>query len=292
VPTLLSAERALEVAAVLGEGPVWDDRNSSLLFVDIVGETVHRYHPTTGAHNSFPTAAPVGAVALRDDDELMLALAGHFARCGADGSLIETFGDFRADATSVRFNDGKVDPWGRFVAGTMDWNERDALGSLYQLSPTGEVAVLADKVTVSNGLDWSADRRQLFYVDSPTRRIDTFDVDPDTGTLSRRRVHLETDPELGFPDGLTIDVEGCIWLACWGGSRVCRFTPDGHLDKVISLPVARVSSVAFGGARLDCLYITTAAGAAPEHPGAGSARGGDLFVADPGTQGWPTRRFG
>ena len=131
----LRADRALEVGAVLGEGPVWDDRSSSLLFVDIKGERVHRYEPETGAHTSFPTGAPVGAVVLGQDGGLLLALLDHFATCCADGTGIEAVGDFRSDATSVRFNDGKVDPWGRFVAGTMDWKEHDAVADGRRHSP-------------------------------------------------------------------------------------------------------------------------------------------------------------
>lgn len=288
----LRADRALEVGAVLGEGPVWDDRSSSLLFVDIKGERVHRYEPETGAHTSFPTGAPVGAVVLGQDGGLLLALLDHFATCCADGTGIEAVGDFRSDATSVRFNDGKVDPWGRFVAGTMDWKEHDAIGSLYTLSPTGDVTVLVDSVTVSNGLDWSADLSQLFYVDSVLRRIDVFEVDPDSGALSGRQIHREIDLDDGFPDGLAIDVEDCIWLACYGGSKVCRFTPDGRLDKVVSLPVPRVTSVAFGGPELDRLYITTAAGGSLDGPDSSPDGGGDLYVADPGTQGRPAHRFG
>ena len=288
----MNAEIAFEVHAGLGESPVWDERDGSVVFVDIEGKSVHRFRPGRGEHSSFLCEVPVGAVGLRRDGGLVLALVDHFALCEADGSSMRAFGSLVTDVGRVRFNDGEVDPWGRFVAGTMDWQQAEPLGSLYRLSDDGEVCKVIEGVTISNGLAWAADRRKLFYVDTPTRRIDVFDVDPETGVLSGRRTHLEIDRACGDPDGLALDIEGCIWLACYKGSQVRRYTPDGRLDRVVRLPVTHVTSVAFGGARLDELYITTAAGSHADGAGRVEHHGGDLFVAEPGVQGHLPNRFG
>lgn len=289
----LQADVALAVHAELGEGPVWDDRDGSLLFVDIAGRAVHRYHPATGSSSSFATGVEIGAAGLRDDGGLVLALAAGFARCGAGGEDIEAVPGFATEVALVRFNDGEVDPWGRFVAGTMHWGASDPVGGLYRLSPDGSVEQLLSGVTISNGLAWTADRTALYYVDTPTLRVDRFDVDPDDGTMTGRRRAITIDAdEHGSPDGIALDVEGCIWVACYEGARVCRFTPEGVLDKIVRLPVSCVTSVAFGGAHLDQLYVTTGRSDDESGVSAPEAHGGDLFVVDPSVAGMLPARFG
>ncbi len=289
----LRADVALEVQALLGEGPVWDDRDSSLLFVDIEGERVHRFDPSTGAHTSFATGAVVGSVGLRADGGLVLAMLGGFALSGPSGEDLEPVAGFAADATRVRFNDGEVDPWGRFVAGTMDWGKTEPLGELYELSPDGSVTTLVTGVTISTGLAWTPDHRTLYYVDTPTLGVDVFDVDPVDGTLSGRRRHLDIEEaEHGRPDGIALDVEGCLWVAFYGGSRVCRFTPDGQLDTIVRLPASCVTSVAFAGEDLDTLFVTTARTDLEASARAGEPHAGALFVVEPGTSGLSPARFG
>lgn len=289
----LQAELALEVQAELGEGPVWDDRDGSLLFVDIEGEVVHRFTPGSGAHVTFATGAHVGSVGLRRDGGLVLALVDGFARSGPHGEELASIPGFSTDRRVVRFNDGEVDPWGGFVAGTMDWRFTKPLGSLYRLAPDGGVTTLLTGVTISNGLAWTVDRRTLYYVDTPTLGVDVFDVDPDDGTISgRRRAIVVDESEHGRPDGIALDVEGCLWVACYGGARVCRFTPDGRLDRVVRLPASCVTSVAFAGPDLDELYITTARTDLDSAGLAAEAHAGDLFVVDPGVAGILPARFG
>lgn len=288
----LAAELALEVGASLAEGPLWDERDGSLLFVDIDAGAVHRYAPATGLVESFATGSTVGAVGLRSDGGLVLALAESFARSDRAGGAFEQVPGFSVDGRAVRFNDGEVDPWGRFVAGTMDREKTAPLGSLYRLAPDGSVELLVSGVTISNGLAWSADRRRLYYVDTPTGSIDVFDVDPDTGAMSGRRSAVEVAPEHGMPDGIALDVEGCLWVACYGGGRVCRFTPSGRLDAILRLPASYVTSVAFGGARLEDLYVTTASCDLDDRSRAAEPHAGDLFVATPGIGGYAPSRFG
>lgn len=285
----LRADVALEVQAALGEGPVWDERDATLLFLDVPSGIVHRFDPATGRHDHFATGEPVGAVGVREDGGLVLALVEGFARSGPRGENLEPIPGFSTDRAEVRFNDGEVDPWGRFVAGTMHWGGDRPVGALYRLSPDGSVETLLSGVTVSNGLAWTPDRSALYYVDTPTSGVDVFDVDPDDGTMTGRRRHVTLDTsEHGLPDGIALDADGCLWVACYGGGRVLRFTPDGALDAIVRLPVAKVTSVAFAGPRLDQLFVTTG-GHAPD--GAGEEHAGDLFVVEPGVSGLAPSRF-
>jgi sugar lactone lactonase YvrE len=285
------ADVVLEVGAVLGEGPVWDDREQRLLFVDILGERVHWFWPELGTHSSSPADGPVGAVALCEDGGLLLARHDCFVHAGARGEGRSVVGGFRADGRAVRFNDGKVDPWGRFVAGTMDWEQSAPIGALHMLRPDGSVTTLLQNVTVSNGLAWSADGGVLYYIDSPTHRVDAFDVDPGSGALSGRRTVVEVGPV--FPDGMAIDDEGCLWVALWDGGRVQRYAPDGRALEVVAVPEGgHVSSVAFGGGGMSTLYITTARDGLSEAELSGAPHAGDLFAFEAPVTAPAPFRFG
>jgi sugar lactone lactonase YvrE len=286
----LEAELALGVQAELGEGPVWDERSQELYFVDITAHRVHAFAPESGAHRSFPTNGPVGAVVLRDDGGLVLAGGDGFFFAGPDGTGLERFGEFQIDSVTVRFNDGKVSPGGHFLAGTMDHDEERTVGSLYILKADGGVSVLLDPVSISNGLAWDADGTTFYYIDTPTHRIDAFNFDQGTGEISNRRVVAEiTD---AGPDGMAIDAEGYLWVACWGGSRVDRVNPaDGRRVATLRVPTSHVSSVAFGGPSLEDLYITTARHNLSAAQLATEPHAGDLFVARAGVPGVASERF-
>jgi sugar lactone lactonase YvrE len=285
------AEPVLEVGATLGEGPVWDDREQQLLFVDILGERVHWFHPGLGTHHSSVTDGPVGAVALREDGGLVLARLDCFVRAGPSGEGRAEVEGFRVDGHAVRFNDGKVDPWGRFVAGTMDWGQEAPIGALHMLWPDDSVTTLLENVTLSNGLAWSADGDVLYYIDSPTHRVDAFDVDPASGALSARRTVIEVGDV--FPDGMAIDDEGCLWVAIWDLGRVRRYAPDGRLLEVLDVPEGgHVSSVAFGGPGMSTLYITTARDGLTEAELARAPHAGDLFAFEASVTGPAPFRFG
>jgi sugar lactone lactonase YvrE len=286
----LTAEIALEVHAQLGEGPVWDEELQKLSFVDIVGQRVHTFSPATGEHHVFETGRPVGAVVLRDDGGLVLAAHDAFFLAERDGSVIEQFGEFSVDGAQVRFNDGKVDPQGRFYAGTMHRDQSEIVGSLYMLDADGTVTSVLEEVGISNGLSWSADGTTMYYIDTPRHQVDAFDVDPESGALSNRRVIAEV-PDAS-PDGMAIDVEGYLWVACWGGKRVERIDPStGERLAIVHVPASNTSSVAFGGPDLDDLYITTAREGLDDAQLATEPHAGDLFVAHPGVSGPPAHRF-
>ncbi len=284
------ADIALELHAQLGEGPVWDERAQRLFFVDIMGQRVHSFEPTTGQHQNFEVGRPVGCVVLREDGGLVLAAHDGFFLANRDGSGLKSFGDVEIDGARVRFNDGKVCPRGRLLAGTMDWTKQQPVGALYILRGDGGVSVLLEDITISNGLAWTEDGRTLYYIDTPRQQIDAFDFDLETGAISNRR------PIASFtgvaPDGMAIDSEGCLWVACWGGYRVERIDPGtGRALETVRVPARQVSSVAFGGPGLDEMYITTAWDDLTPEQRAGDPHAGDLFVAHPGVSGPPAYRF-
>jgi sugar lactone lactonase YvrE len=290
---VLDAEVAVPAQCQLGEGPVWDPDRGLLWWVDILAGHVHSIDPSTGARTRFDVGDAVGAVGLIRSGGLVLALADGFALAGADGQDLTRVPGLSIDRTALRFNDGKPDPWGNFIAGTMACDESgNPPGSLYRLSPAGTVTELFGDVGLSNGLDWTDDRRLFYYADSTIGRVDLFDTDPDTGALSGRRPFVTVPESEGVPDGLTLDAEGCLWLAVWGSGEVRRYTPDGRLDTVVRLPAWHVTSAAFGGPGLATLYITCAWEGLTPAERAEQPHAGDIFACTPGVTGRTPFLFG
>lgn len=302
----LSADIAVPSQCYLAEGPVWDPSRRLLRWVDINPGHVHALDPATGAHTRFapagadgpavprPDAVPVGAVGLTSDGGLVLALADHFALGPAEpdadgGYRLAHIAGFGVHASQVRFNDGKPSPWGDFWAGTMPWRDGGPSCSLYRLGTNGQVTELFGGVGLSNGLDWSDDRRRFYYADSTSGGVDVFACDPETGALGERRRFVTV--EAGIPDGLALDAEGGLWLAVFGIGEVRRYTPSGELDAVVRLPVDQPTSVAFGGDDLATLYITTAREDLTPAQVAAQPHAGDIFACAPGVTGRPPNRF-
>ncbi|MER5832179.1 SMP-30/gluconolactonase/LRE family protein [Streptomyces sp. NPDC002130] len=262
-------EVAVRAEAELGEGPTWDAATGRLLWIDILGSRLHTYDPATGRRTLRRTEQHIGAVKPRAGGGLVLNLR--------DGvGLLDPDGTFRwlhhEPVPGRRANDAAVAPDGALWAGTMRYDEAPGGGTLSRVTGDGTAEVVLDDVAVSNGTGWSPDGRLMYYVDSPTRRLDVFDYAD--GRISGRRTLAEIEESAGFPDGLTVDAEGCVWVALWQGSAVRRYTPDGELDRVIELPVPLVTACAFGGAGLTDLYVTTARVGLTEPP----ALAGSLFV--------------
>jgi sugar lactone lactonase YvrE len=289
VRTLAAAELLVDARARLGEGPVWDARASRLAWVDIEGQALHSTDPLTGDTTTQAMPMAIGVAVPRASGGFVAALEDGFYSIDAAGGT-DRLVKIDTQSGSLRFNDGACDPAGRFIAGTMDRNERPGAGSLYRLDADLRVTVLVEGVTISNGLGWSPDGETMYYVDTPTMRIDAFDYDPESGATSRRRPFVELEGP-GRPDGLCVDVEGAVWIALWPGWCVRRYLADGTLDASIPLPVAEVSSCAFGGDGLDSLFITTAwAGLSAEERSSQPLAGG-LFRATPGVSGLPRAAF-
>jgi sugar lactone lactonase YvrE len=285
---VLEAEVAVTAGCELAESPVWDTRRGLLRWVDILPGQVHALDPATGAHTWFDAGDPVGAVGLARSGRLVLALVDGFALADHDGRRLTRLPRLGIDRTVLRFNDGKPDPWGNFCAGTMAWDERNGPPcTLYRLSPDGTVTELVRGIGLSNGLDWTDDRKLFHYVDSNIGRVDLFDTDPDTGALAGRRPFVIVPDAEGIPDGLTLDAEGCVWLAVWGSGEVRRYTPAGRLDTVVRVPARQVTSAAFGDDDLGTLYLTTAWEGYTAADRLAEPHAGDIFACTPGVTGRP-----
>jgi sugar lactone lactonase YvrE len=274
------------VQAELGEGPVWDSDRDELLWVDIDRGLVHR-RAHGGSDLTVDVGQPVGCAVPRAGGGLALALRDGFALLPPDGRSPELVAPVESGRCDTRMNDGACDSRGRFWAGTMSLRGEDTgTAALYRLDPDLRLTRILPGVSVSNGIGWSPDDSTLYHVDSPRRRIDVYDFDPDAGTIARRRAVIPIAAELGTPDGLTVDVEGGIWVALWGGGAVVRISPERVLEERIEFPASHVTSCCFGGARLATLYVTTASKGAAHEPLAGS-----LFSCRPGVRGLPATPF-
>ncbi|MFD6322937.1 SMP-30/gluconolactonase/LRE family protein [Streptomyces sp. NPDC058442] len=271
-----SYEVAVRAESVLGEGPTWDPATGRLLWIDILNSRVHTYDPATGRRTLRRTEQHVGAVKPRAGGGLVLNLRDGIGLLDPD----DTFRWLRHEPVpGRRGNDAAVAPDGTLWAGTMRYDEATGGGTLTRVTGDGTAETVLDDVTVSNGTGWSPDGRLMYYIDTPTRRIDVLDVDAASGSVTGRRPLAVVEDGAGFPDGLTVDAEGCVWVALWDGAAVRRYTPSGALDRVVELPVPRVTACAFGGPGLSDLYVTTArVGLASPPPLAGSL----LVVPDAG----------
>ena len=277
---MTAAEMLMKPLAHHGEGPVWVPRDESLYWVDMLAGDVLQQdgHGKIARHHISSVAA---ALRPRAGGGLVVAVERGFAVVEPDWTvreLPETFAD-----KSVRMNDGGCDPQGRFYCGTMAYDAAPGAATLFRLDPDQSVHIVLTDLTVSNGLAWSPDGSTVYYVDSATQRIDAFDFDGATAAFENRRTAVKIDPRLGSPDGLTVDAEGGLWVALWGGAAVHRYAPDGRLDEVIELPTSQVSACTFGGQGLDQLFITTSA----LRLEGSEELAGAVFVAEPGVAGLP-----
>jgi sugar lactone lactonase YvrE len=289
--TELDVEVVLEARAQVGEGPVWDERTGRLVWVDIMGKSVHLYDPASGQDRAVDVGQPVGAAALREGGGLVLALRDGFAVLDADRSDLRWVAQVEADVATNRMNDGKCDAAGRFWAGTMAFDAAPGVGSLYRLDPDYQVSRVVSGITLSNGLDWSLDNRRMYYIDSMAQRIDTFEFDLERGVLGERRPLISIPPEVGLPDGMTIDTEGNLWVALHGAGAVHCYSPGGELLTRVRVPVKQVTCPAFGGPDYRDLYITSMTYGQSAEALSAQPLAGALFRCRPGVQGRPAFRF-
>jgi len=284
-------EMVLDARAETGEGPVWDSRDESLAWIDVTQGLIHRFDPDTGHDEVFNAGQHVGALALRMAGGYALAVRGGFAVLDTGSGVLEVVADTEAAAPSNRMNDGKCDSAGRFWAGSMAYAESGREGSLYRLDRDHSVTTLLTQLGISNGLGWSPDDRVMYHIDSLAGGVDAYDFTPETGQIANRRRLVDVARDDGIPDGMTVDADGCLWVALWDGGCVRRYRPNGTFDRAIRLPVRQVSCCTFGGPDLGDLYVTTAARGLSaldlqKQPGAGG-----LFRCRPGVSGLATHPY-
>ena len=286
-PELVVAKRAL-----VGEGSVWDARQKVLYWVDILSHELYIYDPATGENRIVQTCQAVGTVVPRARGGVAVALHNGFALIDLSNDKITPLADPERSIPANRFNDGKCDPAGRFWAGTMAFDGDPERGALYCLDVDHGVEKKLDAVTISNGIVWSADHRTMYYVDTGLNNVRGFDYDIDSGEISSERVVIENEGE-GHFDGMSIDAEGMVWIALFGGAGVRRYDPgSGSLLRDVSLPISQVTSCAFGGERLDELYITSAATGLDEAALAREPLAGSLVKINPGVRGVEAYAYG
>jgi sugar lactone lactonase YvrE len=268
-----------------GEGPVWLAERRELRWVDMLaGDVLIVGRNGAVERQSFDT--PVAA-ALRPRAEggCIMAIEHGFAfQRDLDSVALDRLPTL-IDDPAIRFNEGGCDPDGRFYCGSMAYEHRTGAGSLYRLGLDHTVETVLTGVTISNGLEWTPDGAHAYYVDTPTQRIDVFDYDRERG-LTGRRPFVAIDPDVGSPDGLTVDGEGHVWVALWNGSAVHRYRPDGTLDDVVEVDARNVTACTFGGENADELFITTSREHHPDDRLAGA-----LFHLPVGVKGQPVRPF-
>jgi sugar lactone lactonase YvrE len=278
-----------EVQAVLGEGPVWEDRSQCLRFVDIEGARLLSYR-NDGSTAIQPFDGGLSAVFVTPTGRLLCATTRGLVSFDPTDAQCRFLRRIEHGRSGNRTNDGKCDPSGRVWIGTMDATERAFTGALYRIDRHGHCTRVLDEIGVSNGLDWSPDGTVFYYTDSKRGLIWRFPFDMTSGALGSRSVFAQVPRNQGVPDGLTVDADGFIWSAHWDGWRVTRYDPDGAVERVIGLPVPRVTSLCFGGPQLDTLYITSARiGLTGEQLRAAPLSGG-LFGCRPGVRGQPANQ--
>jgi sugar lactone lactonase YvrE len=262
------AERVGSVAALLGEGPRWDAEAKRLLWVDIEGGLLH------AGDRAIEGGAMVCAVAPWAGETVLVALDDALAAIDIGDGSVHRLAEIPHGRPGMRCNDGACDAAGRFWIGTMALDESRGAGALYRYDPDGELHTVVDGITLSNGLGWDAGSRLMYYVDSPTQRIDVFDFDVASGTVANRRPFAAIPAADGTPDGLALDDEGGIWVALYGGAEVRRFDPDGGPSGRVEVPVPKVTACCFAG---DRLFVTAREG---------------LYALDVPYSGPPARPFG
>jgi sugar lactone lactonase YvrE len=280
----------LQARDQLGEGAFWDERTGELLRVDITRGRLHAWNPATHRVATQQMAGGVSAVVPRTAASGWVLATGHRLLLH-DGEAQRTLAVVERDRPDNRFNDCKCDPQGRLWAGTMSRRRAPGTAALYRLRAPGEIERVIAGTTISNGLGWSPAGDRMYFIDSPTQRIDVLDFDAAGGEVANRRALVEVDPRDGLPDGMTVDAEGGIWVCLFGGGAVRRYCPEGVLEAAIALPVTNPTSAAFGGADLETLYVTTARHRLSPEQLAVEPLAGDLFALHPGVRGLPGNRF-
>ncbi len=237
----------------VGEGPIWDAKTGTFLFLDIRGKCICKLNSKTGENEKINLPQQIGCMAICENGDLLVALEDGVYRMSDDGHFSKAHQDIKIKGR--RFNDGKVGPDGAFYLGTTDDNGE---GAFYRLRD-GILTELFDKCSCSNGLDWTTDEKIMYYIDTPKQMVEIFDFDAENGSLYNRRKFMDIPSDLGKPDGMTLDANNDLWVALWDGHKVI------HIDKStkeivdeISVPCPKASCCAFGGNDMNELYITTA----------------------------------
>jgi sugar lactone lactonase YvrE len=258
---IYNATLSLNSNCQLGEGAFWDSERKKLWFVDIENSKVLSFDPIKKQSLTFTTLGKkIGTmVPSKKEDQLILGLEDGIYQSNLTGTKIKKIANVTQLGLNQRLNDGKCDPGGRFWVGSMNTDNKSRKSNLFMLTPEGKIVSKLDSVSISNGIVWTKDKRKMFYIDTPTRQVKSFDYDNKTGMISNQKVAIQIADSLGWPDGMAIDENDNLWIGMWGGSCITIWSPERNmlLGKV-NVPAKNVTSCAFGGENKKTLYITTA----------------------------------
>jgi len=283
----MQAELIFDAKAALGEGPAWDSKTQSLYWVDILQKRVYRGKDTLAQLDE-----TIGCLAPSTNGALILGMHCAISNLEVGSGHVTILTPLDTEPATNRINDGKCDPAGRFLFGTMDMNEKDASGSLYSFDGK-KVTRLLENIRISNGLAWSPDHKTFYYIDTPTREVKAFEYDLATGQIANPCVSIRVPESLGWPDGMTSDTQGNLWIAIWGGAQVTRWNPNtGQLLEQIPIPALQTSSCVFGGKDMNELYITSARAGMSESDLKKYPLSGGLFKVTTNVEGMKTFEFG
>ncbi len=287
-------ELLVDSGTLLGECPVWDVKENVLYWIDIDGHKINCYDPSSCKNETRKLPFKAGSLAIRKQGGLLLAMSNGFYNYDFKNEILESREcDPEPDRKDNRLNDGRCDPGGRFWVGSMNDLRRikgQFEGNLYCYHPDGECVSQNLPVGVANGLAFSPDERYMFFADTMRETVWRFDYDKDQGKIRNQQLFLNLKNLSGKPDGACVDADGCYWLAHIYGWKVARYTPKGKLDREIQLPFPKPSMCAFGGSKLDTLYITSISTKDDKSNGENKYSGG-LFAVNPGVSGIPEPNF-
>jgi sugar lactone lactonase YvrE len=273
----ISFEQIADQSAQLGEGPIWHHIEKKLYWIDIEGKKLHIYDPASGKTKTIGTPQKLGTVVPCEKGGVLLALSTGVHWLDPQSDSLVFLHNPETDKPENRLNDGKCDPSGRFWFGSIG---KEKQAALYRMDLDGKVTKMLDSVTVSNGIVWTADRKTMYYADSPTRKIFAFDYEDASGNISNRRVAVQIPDSLGYPDGMSIDSEDMLWVGHWEGACVARWNPkNGQMLEQIRLPALQVTACAFTDDDLKTLYITSAKMELSEEKQKKYPQSGGLFKA-------------
>lgn len=282
----------IDLTATLGEGALYNYDDNSLYWVDIEMGNLYTCVVPCSSFRKYQLPERIGTVVRNKGNQVILAMESGIYKFDLSSEKLEPICFPEKDKEGNRFNDGKCSPAGTLWAGTMSMTGKHNAGSLYRIYGNGKYTKMIDSVTISNGITWSPDGTKMYYIDTPTSVVMEFDYNKEADTITNPRIAIRIPSDMGYPDGMTIDRNGNLWIAHWGGFGVYCWNPQsGKLLAKVEVPAKNVTSCAFGGLNFDTLFITTArTGNTPEelekYPYSGS-----VFISYPGTKGVPSFLF-
>lgn len=282
----MNVELIFDAKAILGEGSAWDSKTQTLYWLDILQKKIYANYDLLIELDDL-----IGCLAPCKNGNLILGKRASLIDLEV-GSAHQTNLYLLHEPTTNRINDGKCDSAGRFIFGTMDMNEKDSTGNLYSYDGK-QAKILLKGVTISNGLAWSPDYKTFYYIDTPTRQVQAFDYDVKTGEIANSRVAFAIPESFGWPDGMTSDIQGNLWIAMWGGAQITKWNPNlGTLLEKISVPALHTSCCVFGGKNMNELFITSARQGMSDEDIKKYPLSGGLFKVVTDVEGMPTFEFG